>query len=157
MELEDSMHQLLMGMIACTLLSNSHDIAQKDSARAIIERAIEAQGGAQKVVMLRCMRIKVEGTTNFVPSQPNLPFTIEDIWQMPDKYKTTSIISFMGQKHVQTEVIDGSRGWSRSDGAVQDMPPDALREMKEQKYAEDLDRLAVVGEKGIQISALDEA
>jgi len=36
------------------------------------------------------MRIKVDGTTDLVPGQPNLPFTIEDTWQMPHRYKTES-------------------------------------------------------------------
>jgi len=99
----------------------------------------------------------VEGTTNFIPSQPNLPFTIEDIWQMPGQYKTTSTISFMGQKHVQTETIDGNKGWSRVDGTVQDLPADALKEMKEQKYAEDLGRLTFLKNKGGQILAVGKA
>src|ERR1041385_8033626 len=113
------MHPLLLCLVASNVVLRLPGSVQDDAARALIERAIVAQGGSQRVAKLHCMRIKVEGTMNFVPGQPNLPFTIEDIWQMPDRYKTTSTISIAGQKHVQTEVIDGDKGWSRVDGAVQ--------------------------------------
>jgi len=62
----------------------------------------------------------------------------------------------MGKKFTQTQVIDGDKGWIQADGQVQDMPKDAVAEMKEQKYAEDLDRLAFLSEKGIEFSMLDE-
>src|SRR5258706_356050 len=119
-----------------SLVSSAGGLAQ-DKAREIVVRAIVAQGGKAKVAKLRCMRIKIEGTTNFVPDQPNLPFTIEDMWQMPDRYKTSSTIQFGGEKHVQTEVIYGNTGWSQLDGINLDFPEKALAEMKEQKYAED--------------------
>src|SRR5260370_39307342 len=82
----------------------------QDKARAIVDAAIVAQGGKAKVAKLHCMRIKVEGTTNFVADQPNLPFTIQDMWQMPDRYKTSSTIQFGSEKHAQTEVISGNTG-----------------------------------------------
>src|SRR5207244_9587865 len=124
------------GLVVC-----GADVHAQDEGRAIVEKAIEAQGGAAKVAKRRTMRIKVEGTTDLVPGQPNLPFTIEDTWQMPNRYKTESRFQVMGKKLTQTQVIDGDKGWIQIDGQVQDMPKDALAEMKEQKYAEDLDRL----------------
>jgi hypothetical protein len=128
----------------------------QDGARAIVAKAIEAQGGEAKVSKLRTMRIKVEGTTDLVPGQPNLPFTVEDTWQMPDRYKTESSFQLMGKKFTQTQAIDGNKGWIQADGQVQDMPKDALAEMKEQRYAEDLDRLRLLDEKGLELSVLDE-
>ncbi len=126
----------------------------QDKAREIVERAIVAQGGKSKIAKLRCMRIKVEGTTDFVPGHPNLPFTIEDMWQMPDRYKTSSTIQFNGEKHVQTEVINGSAGWSQLDGVSMDLPKEALAEMKEQKYAEDFDRFGFLKDKNVELSTV---
>jgi hypothetical protein len=59
-----------------------------DKAKAIVEKAIQGQGGEDKVKKLRTMRIKVEGVMSLIPGQPATPFTIEDIWQMPDRYRT---------------------------------------------------------------------
>jgi hypothetical protein len=128
----------------------------QDEARAIVEKAIQAQGGEANVAKLRTMRIKVEGTAALIPGQPDLPFTIEDTWQMPTRYKTTSTFQLTGRKLIQTQVIDGDRGWIRIDGQTQDLPKEAITEMSEQKYAEDLDRLAFLKGRGIQLSALDE-
>ena len=137
------------------LLSTTGAFAQ-DRARAIVEKAIQAQGGEANVAKLRTMRIKVEGTTALIPGQPDLPFTIEDTWQMPKRYKTTSTFRLMGRQLIQTQVLDGDRGWIRIDGQSQDLPKEAITEMSEQKYAEDLDRLAFLKARGIQLSALDE-
>jgi hypothetical protein len=109
-----------------------------------------------KVARLRAMRIKVEGTTDFVAGQPNLPFMIEDTWQMPDHYKTSSTLQVAGQKHVQTEAINGKTGWIQVDGKSQDLPPEALAEMKEQKYAEDLDRLSFLDDRATILSTLED-
>jgi hypothetical protein len=128
----------------------------QDKSRLIVEKAIQAHGGEANISKLRTMRIKVEGTTDLVPGQPNLPLTVEDTWQMPDRYKTSSMFQLQGQKLTQTQVIVGDKGWIQSNGQTQDLPREAVAEMKEQKYAEDLDRLGFLKEKNIELSVLDE-
>src|SRR5207244_7786969 len=139
------------GLVVC-----GADVHAQDEGRAIVEKAIEAQGGEANVAKLRTMRIKVEGTTDLIPGQPNLPFTIEDTWQMPNQYKTSSTFQFQGKKFTQTQVIDGDKGWIQQDGQTQDLSREAIAEMKEQKYAEDLDRLGFLKEKQIELSVLEE-
>jgi hypothetical protein len=153
---EDAMRTMHMIFVFCGLLLSAPAGFAQDGPRAIIEKGIQAQGGATKIAKLRTMRIKVEGTTDLVPGQPNLPITIEDIWQMPNQYKSSSSFQFMGKQFSQTQVIDGDKGWVQINGQVQDMPNEALAEMKEQRYAEDLDRLSFLREKGIELSVLDE-
>jgi hypothetical protein len=145
-----------MAWVLCGLFVSIPTSFAQDAARVIVEKAIQAQGGKAKVAKLRRMRIKAEGATDLVPDQPNVPFTIEDTWQMPNQYKTESSLQLMGKKFTQTQVIDGDKGWIQADGQVQEMPNDALAEMKEQKYAEDLDRLRFLDDKGIELSLLDE-
>ena len=144
-----------VGALGSLLIAGSGVFAQ-DQARAIIQKAIQAQGGEANVAKLRTMRIKVEGTTDLIPGQPNLPFTIEDTWQMPNQYKTSSTFQFQGKKFTQTQVIDGDKGWIQQDGQTQDLSREAIAEMKEQKYAEDLDRLGFLKEKQIELSVLEE-
>jgi len=121
--------------ILSVLVVSATVVSAEDKARAILEKAIQAQGGEAKVAKLRTMRIKVEGTASFVPGQPDLPFTIEDVWQMPDQYKTSSTFQFQGQKLTQIQAIDGDKGWIQANGQTQVMPKDAFDEMKEQTYA----------------------
>ncbi len=60
-----------------------------------------------------------------------------------------------GAKVAQTQVINGDKGWIEMNGQAQDMPSEALTEMKEQKYAEDLDRCAFLKEKSVELSVLE--
>src|SRR5262249_10942104 len=112
--------------------------------------------GEAAVAKLRTMRIKVEGTMKFVPGEPAVAFVIEDVWQMPDKYRTAASFTVVGMKVAQTQVIDGDKGWIEVNGVVQDIPKDAFAEMREQKYAEDLDRLGFLMDKDAELSLLDE-
>src|SRR3712207_6317811 len=80
-----------------------------EKARALIEKAIQAQGGPEKVARLRAVRLKAEGTIEVVPGQPVTPFAIEDVWQMPDKYRTSVAFTALGMK--VTQALDGETGW----------------------------------------------
>jgi hypothetical protein len=131
--------------------------AADDKARALIENAIKAQGGPEKVAKLRTMRIKAEGTTDLIPGQPATPFTIEDVWQMPDKYRTSVTFTLMGMKVTQIQVLDGDKGWMQASGQVIDLPKDAVAEMREQKYAEDLDRFGFLKDTDKELSMLEGA
>jgi hypothetical protein len=89
--------------------------------------------------------------------QPAIAFKIEDVWQMPDKYRTSSSFKFMDKDITQTQVIDGEKGWSQVNDRAEDMPKEAVAEMRAQKYAEDLDRLGFLSDKAFELSLLDEA
>jgi hypothetical protein len=91
-----------------------------------------------------------------IPGQPNFPITIEDIWKMPGRYKSTSSFQLKGNAVTLTQTIDGDTGWAQFNGPTTDLPKEALAEMKEQKYAEDFDRLNFLNEKGIELSTLEE-
>lgn len=138
-----------------TVIPRSAPAAEADAARAIVEKAIEAQGGPEKVAKLRTMRIKVEGKVTLLPDKP-FPFVIEDLWRMPDKYKTTTTGKFEGKEFAQTQTIDGDSGWIQEGGQVRDIAKDALAEMKEQKWAEDLDRLGFLKDKSLKFSLAGE-
>jgi hypothetical protein len=127
-----------------------------DKARALVENAIKAHGGEVAVAKLRTMRIKAEGTMEVVPGQPAAAFTIEDVWQMPDKYRTTAHFTLMDMKVTTIHVIDGEKAWAELNGEVHDLSKDASTEIREQKYAEDLDRLGFLKDKDVELSLLDE-
>lgn len=130
--------------------------AADDAGRAVVEKAIEAHGGPSKIAKLRVMRIKAEGTITLAPGQAGVPFVIEDWWQMPDQYKTTFRYELGGKRESQTQAVDGQAGWLQVNGQVQDLPKEAVAEMREQKYAEDMDRLGFLVDKEVEVTALDE-
>jgi hypothetical protein len=146
----------LCTIVASCILLPSFAVAD-DAGRAVVEKAIKAHGGPEKVAKLRVMRVKAEGTITLAPGQPGLPIVIEDWWQMPDQYKTTSRFELDKKKVSQTQTIDGGTGWIQGAGQVTDMPKDALTEMRKQKFAEDADRLGFLGDKDVEVTALGEA
>src|SRR6516225_7729873 len=109
--------------VAATLgVTWSAALGSDNDARKVVERAIEVQGGKEKLLKLRVMRVKVEGTMSLAPGQPAIPFVLEDWWQMPDRYKTTSRFELGGKKVSQTQAIVGATGWMQLDGVTQDLP-----------------------------------
>src|SRR5262245_5285529 len=129
----------------------------EDKAREVVKRAITAHGGETAVGKLRTMRLNAEGTMTLVPGQPAIAFKIEDVWQMPDRYRTSSSFKFMDKDITQTQVIDGESGWSQVNGRTEDMPKEAIAEMRAQKHAEGQDRLVFLSDKSFDLTALDDA
>ena len=126
-------------------------------AKELIEAAIVAHGGEAAVAKLKSVRIHVEGDAQFVAGQPAVPIILDDIWRMPDRYKTTSHLTLQGQKVRQTLCVNGKEGWAEMNGQVQPLPAQALKEMKEQKWAEDFDRLLPLRDKSLKLSQLEDA
>jgi hypothetical protein len=75
---QDAMRKMHTAWVLCGLLVATSAALAQDGARAIVAKAIQAQGGEANVAKLRTMRIKVEGTTDLIPGQANPPFTMED-------------------------------------------------------------------------------
>jgi hypothetical protein len=150
------MRLVLYSLFAVTLFFlQASDVGGQPNARSIIDKAIRAQGGEKKVARLKIMRIKVSGKGSFVAGRGETQFTLEDTWRMPDLYKTVMQMELGGKTFVQTQVVSGERGWISINGQTQPLTNEALVEIKEQKYAEDLDRLLSLEEKKYQLSIVD--
>ena len=126
-------------------------------ARELVEKAIRAHGGEENVARLQSVRIKVEGEAELAPGQPAVPLVVEDVWQMPDRYKTTSRTTLSGQAFTQTLCINETGGWAQVNGQVQPLPDAGLKEMKEQKWAEDMDRLLPLRDKSLKIIQIEDS
>lgn len=140
--------------ILSVVVVSSSVVCAEEKAEAIVQKAIKAHGGEAKVAKLRTMRIKAEGMATLARGQPDVLFIVEDVWQMPDRYKTSSSFHVGDQKVAQTQAIVGDKGWIQMNGQTQDMPKEAIAEMKEQKYGEDLDRLAFLKDRSIELSTI---
>jgi hypothetical protein len=127
----------------------------QDTAAGLLQRGIDAQGGSSNIAKLQNMRIKLEGTASLIPGQAAVPLILEDAWHMPDQYRSSSSFQIGGQKLSQTQVIIGDKGWIQMNGQTQDLPKEAVAEMKEQKYAEDLDHLGFLKDPGIELALVD--
>lgn len=130
--------------------------------KAIIEKAIAAHGGEASVAKLKTVRIKVKGK-QALPGRGDVPFTLEDAWQLPNQYRTEVGLEVNGKTITQILTLNGEKGWISINGQSQEMDPKTIAEMKEQLYAESLDKLfplraAIVepATKGYEMTTLEE-
>jgi hypothetical protein len=148
-----AMWTLLAGGVLCVTCGA---VLAQDDPMAIIDKAIEAQGGEAAVAKMATMRVKVSCKGAVIPGQGEISFTLEDTWQMPGQYRTTTSLKLQGRQFTQTQVIDGDQCWANTNGQTMPLPPAGVLEIKEQKYAQDVGRLLVLKEDGYSLSVLPE-
>ena len=95
-----------------------------DEARTIVNRAIEAQGGEDKVARLRSYRAKTTGTIRLDIAFLNaplrnvdpIPFTAELYVETPGRFKSLFRCELGGESFLITSVLDGDQGWLSVNG-----------------------------------------
>jgi hypothetical protein len=149
------MFRLFIASLSIQLLLGTGHAQTQGDAKAIVEKAIKAQGGEAKVAKLRVMKIKVKGKGSF-PEIGETDFVIEDSWQMPTQYKSVMRLKAKGQDFELVQAVNGERCWASMNGMVQALRNKEIAEFKEQMYAEDLERLRFLGDKRLTMSLVKE-
>lgn len=106
------MRRTWVGLVVVGLLGLVDQAAAGD-ARAIIERAIQAQGGRDKLASVGGVALKVKGLL-FEPA-PDSHFTAEFYAQWPDGYKYVFTVEVQGRPYTETRVLSGKEGWVREE------------------------------------------
>src|SRR5205807_9694192 len=97
-----------------------------DEPREIIDRAIKAAGGEEKLAKFKCHTWSAKG--KYYGMGEGLDYTAEYAVQFPDKIKVEI-------KNVFTLVLNGDKGWMKMGDDAQEMNADQLAEQKEQQHA----------------------
>jgi outer membrane lipoprotein-sorting protein len=129
--------------------------AQEDESRALIAKAIKAQGGEEKLSSLKAMQAKGKGTINIM--EMNLPFTAELFIHLPDKLKVVVNSEFMNMNVEIIQVYDGKKGWAKFAGMLKDFDADELKEARKGMYVEYVSSLVVLKDKAFKLSLLGES
>jgi hypothetical protein len=102
----------------------------QDAARAVIEQAIRAHGGEERLARNRADRVKLKGLL-FVPPRGTAPFVAETVVQLPSQFKSVMELTSDGQKHTLVHLINGDKVTVAVDGKVDKADPAVLAEMRE--------------------------
>src|SRR5437868_218396 len=130
-------------------------VADADDAKTVIEKAIKAQGGEDKLAQFKAGRWKGQGTLTL--KGQNLPLTLETVYQLPDKYKTVMHLEVQGKKIKVIQVLEGGKGWMSGEGKTLDLEAELLKAFKEESYAVKVEMLVpLLREKGYTLSKLEE-
>lgn len=109
------MRTLIVSTWTIAFLANSAAIAQApDEARALIERAVKAHGGAEALGRVNADKVKFKGA--LVIQGHNTPFVAETTVQLPSKKKDVIEMNHNGDKHTIINIVNGSNVYIVLDG-----------------------------------------
>jgi hypothetical protein len=139
---------LLLGFTSSALAPND--------ARAIVERAVKAHGGEERLSKLRASRVKVKGKV--IVGEMEVPFTAETTVQLPNKFRVVVQATVMNKTRTVTQVLNGDRGWISIDGQTREPSPAELTRMKDLMYVDGVVRLLpLLQGKGFELTLLKES
>jgi hypothetical protein len=118
---------------ACVVaLTSLGSAVQADDSNAIIEKAIKAFGGREKLEKLHVTEVKTKGTINIGGNEG--PFSGQAIVQGLDHYRMQFEGEFAGNKITGMTVVNGNKGWKKFGDDVAPLDKDALRNEQRMLY-----------------------
>ena len=123
------MRKLLLAACAAALfVGNAVAAPADDEARAIIERAIKAHGGFDRLSRVRADRVKCKGV--LILNDKETPFTSETTVQPPNQFR--NVFELQGpRKAVFVEILDGDKVLFSIDGQPQKVDDGLATEVRE--------------------------
>jgi hypothetical protein len=123
---------------------------------AIIEKAVKAHGGAEKINKIKCVQSKSKGKLELFGS--SIDMTQEVSVKFTGKFRETAEIDVNGQKVKVVSVFDGSKAAISANGQAVDINDKIMEEFKEGAYGMKVARLTnVLTDKSLQLSPLGES
>ena len=133
--------------VLAVLLTASSRADDADQARAIIDKAIKAMGGEEKLAKFNSHTWKTKGT--YYGMGDGVPYTANYAVQWPDKFRF-EVEGFMIQ------VLDGDKGWVQTMGDTREYNKEEMDQQKEDRYAGWVTQVLPLKDKSFQLSLLGE-
>src|ERR1700687_2585992 len=144
---------LVLGLVfVAPALARADDEAD---LKALIDKAIKAHGGADKVAKNKATTMKFKGKIYAVAC--GLDYTGDLSTQAPGQIRTDIKFSAGGMDFTVINVVNGDKGWVSINGKVEDLPKEAIEEGKEQLYADSVGRIYTLKDKEFKLSPLGES
>jgi hypothetical protein len=128
--------------------------ADQDDAKAIIDKAIKARGGEEKLAKLKAVTIRFKGTLHGAGG--DVPFTAELVTQGSDQSRLALDGEVNGMKFTFVQVLNRDKGWNKVNDAVEELNADKLAEAKEGAYESWAATLTPLKDKAFALSSLGE-
>jgi hypothetical protein len=145
----------LLPLAAVALLSGPAGGARAgDGVRAVIDRAIQAVGGAERIDRVKAGRTQTRGTLH--RGGKTFDFTQETFYQWPDQFKGVLALEGGGKKLTITTVSSGDKGWVNFAGRTKELEDRALDEANEERNLANIGRLTSLSDRTFELAALAE-
>jgi len=123
-----------------------------EEAQRILDKAIQAHGGAEKLTKLTGTTWKAKGS--FTGPMGATEFTEEIALQFPDKSRFDVNV---GDQFRFVSVLNGDKGWAKFGDQAQEMDANTLPELKENLYADWVTTLAPLTDKAFTLTDVAES
>lgn len=130
-------------------------LATAQESQALVEKAIAAHGGADKITRLNRVHSKAEGTIDALPGQPPVPFVGES-WRMDGNSKMTVTMRVQGVKVTVTDATHGDTQWRQLFGKTEELAKEEIAEIQESRHVDNIAKLGFLKDPKIELSALAE-
>jgi hypothetical protein len=138
---------------SCVLLACGGPATAQDEAQKLIDTAIKAQGGLEKLSKVRAVQLKTKGTLEVMGG---LAFTQEISLSPPDRFKEVMHLEAGGKAITIITVFDGKKGWLSVAGETKEVEGKILEELKEGAHLARVMRLVFLKDKSVELSPLGE-
>jgi hypothetical protein len=124
------MRKLLIPAWALALvLGGAGRAPAQEAARAVIERAIRAHGGQDRLSRVRADRVRLKGTLLLGTAKAS--FVSDVTVQLPAQFRMVTQLTLPdGKKQTQVHLLNGDKSLVTLDGQPQKVGPAALAEMR---------------------------
>ena len=149
------MSRLLVGTLSILALAGftPNLKAADDDPKAIIDRAIKAQGGADYISKHQAAQFKSKGKMN-VPGAGELDFTQETAYMLPDKFREQVELKIMGQTITVNTLVNGEKVSLELNGKEIDGADKVKEAMKGVGHVMKVARLVSLKDKGYELSLI---
>ena len=143
---------LALGLVVGVSVSARAD--DSADARALVDKAVKAHGGQDKLDKFAGQVVKFKG--QFHGMGQAVPMTGEVAVQGATRQKIDVEVEAGGQKFQVAFVLNGDKGWAKIGNETKEMTKDELAEAKEQAYAGWVATLAPLKDKGFTLATVGE-
>src|SRR4051794_3037211 len=128
------MNRLTRAALACVFAAGlvQHVAAGEEEARAVVDKAIKAMGGEEKLSKVRAVSTKGRGTITIEGN--DIDFTYETTARGIAQYRSTFEGESDGKTFRGATVLDGDKGWRKFNDDTQVLEGEMLANEKRNAY-----------------------
>jgi outer membrane lipoprotein-sorting protein len=121
-----------LAVVAVVLVGWTGSTRAQDDARAVVAKAVAAQGGEAKLAKIRAVRSKLKGT--LYDGNREISFAGEQSFQLPSQIRIVLTLKTTPKAQTIVQVIDGDKGWISIDGQAKEADTQSLAQMRQQLH-----------------------
>jgi hypothetical protein len=128
-----------------------------DDPQALVDRAIQAMGGADRLNRAKAVEMRMKGTVYSQNEQQALPFTAVAWMELPDRFKHVMVYERGGTKITQTQLYQGDKVAIQIGNNALNIDPELHTALMRGRFADSLTQLTLLKGKELKLTSLGES